>query len=461
MVSSLARFGLACLIALWMTAAAAPSTLVIADVTVINPRHHSMEANRNVVVRGGRITAVTAASAHLPGDARVVRGTGRYLIPGLWDAHVHLTKAGVLSLPLFVANGVTGVRDMGSDLSEVATWRRRIDAGELIGPRIKTPGQILESRSNVERMKRDGTVEPVDRIRVGVGDPDEARRAVNRLAAAGVDHIKMRTTPDLQTFLAAADQAKRHRLPLAVHPIASPDDLLRAGVRSVEHFLTYPPLNNLSDAGRRELFRKIAKAGMYMSNTMVNIDGLISTSYQEGKRIVSDTRGALDPRRKYVCGYLIDDWREQVEENKASPFEELRSELPDLNRDFKEMHEEGVPFLAGTDVGVVFMYPGFSLHDELETLVRDVGFTPMDALAVATDGVPGFYRETSRFGALEPGQSADLVLLDANPVTDIRNVKRIAAVALRGRWFDRADLDRLLAQVEQHAQTGCHEVTGP
>lgn len=450
-----ARSGILCLAALLTNAAQTSRTLVISDVTVISPRHNRVEAHENVVIEGERISAVVPASSRVPKEARIVRGEGRFLIPGLWDAHVHLTKAGILLLPLFVANGITGIRDMGSDLSEVSMWRSQITAGQLIGPHMKTSGQILESRSNVERMKREGTVEPVDRIRVGLADPDEARRAVDRLADAGADHIKMRSTADSQTFVAVAQEAQRRRLPLAVHPIASLEELMRARVRSVEHFLAYPPLNTLSGSERRALFRRMAKAGMYMSNTMVNIDGLISLSYEHGRRIVDDANGTIDPRRKYLCGYLIDDWREQVEENKDSPYDELRRQLPNMYRDFREMREEKVPFLAGRDVGVVFMYPGFSLHDELEQLVRHVGFTPMEALAVATDGVPHFYGETGAFGAIEPGQVADVVLLDANPVADIRNTKRIQAVSVRGRWLERTELDRLFRDVENSAKAGC------
>jgi hypothetical protein len=325
----------------------------------------------------------------------------------------------------------------------------------VIGPRIKTSGQILESSANVERMKREGTVEPVDRIRLGVGTPDEARTAVKRLAAQGVDHIKMRSTPDLDTFRAVAEEAKRRNLPFAAHPVASPEKLIRAGLRSVEHFLTYPPLNALTELQRRTLFRKMAQSGMYLSNTMVNIDGLLSIPYAEGKKIVEDTTGKLDVRRKYLCGYLIQDWREQVEEGKDAPYDPLRKELPNVYRDFREMREEGVQFLAGTDAGVLFIYPGFSLHDELDNLVRDVGFTPMEALRVATDGIPAFYREASSLGAVEPGQAADLVLLDADPLVNIRNTRHIAGVSVRGRWLDRAELDRLLRQVEQSAQRGC------
>jgi hypothetical protein len=455
-----AKGSLIALLGLLVVSPAAGQTVVIKDVTVINPRQGSVQSHQNVIIEGGRIHSIAATSSPGPTGASVVDGKQKFLIPGLWDAHVHLTKTGVLSLPLFVANGVTGVRGMGSDFSEVAEWRTQINAGKVIGPRIKTSGQILESRANVERMKSEGTVEPVDRIRLGVGTPDEARTAVKRLADQGVDHIKMRSTPDLDTFRAVAEEAKRRNLPFAAHPVASPEELLRAGLRSVEHFLTYPPLNALTELQRRTLFRKMAQSGMYLSNTMVNLDGLLSVPYAEGKKIVEDANGKLDVRRKYLCGYLIQDWREQVEEGKDAPYDPLRKELPNVYRDFREMREEGVQFLAGTDAGVLFIYPGFSLHDELDNLVRDVGFTSMEALRVATAGIPAFYQEASSLGAVEPGQAADLVLLDADPLVNIRNTRHIAGVSVRGRWLDRAELDRLLGQVEQSAQRGCRGLIG-
>ncbi len=118
---------------------------------------------------------------------------------------------------------------MGSDFRDVQNWRSFIASGTLVGPQIKSSGEILESKSNIERMKREGTVEPVDRIRIGVANAAEARAAVLRLKHEGVDHIKMRTTPDLETFRAVAEQAKQSGLPFAAHPVEPPDELFRGG----------------------------------------------------------------------------------------------------------------------------------------------------------------------------------------------------------------------------------------
>ena len=438
-------FGNGCLLA---------QTTAITNVTIINPRDKTVEHHQTVLIKGKRITAVQPLSARIPADAIIVAGAGKFLIPGLWDAHVHLTKLGILSLPLFIANGVTSVRDMGSDLAEVARWRSQIESGRLIGPHIKTPGQMLESRANVDRMKREHTVEPVDRLRIGVGNPAEGRAAVDRLAAAGVDHIKMRTTPDLATFLAVGDEARRRHLPFAAHPVASPDELIQAHLRSVEHFLAYPPIT-LPREQRELLFRRIAASGMFMSNTMANLPGL-ELPVEQARARLNDTTGKLDPLRKYVCGYLVEDWREQAEELKDYP-KSFRTELIGEYKNFQELREAAVPFLAGTDTAVLFMYPGFSLHNELHDLVTKVGFTPMDVLRIATYNPFTFYGEDRDRGTIQVGQPADLVLLDADPVADIRNTKKIRGVMVSGRYFDRASLNSLLAEVEQHAQANCDE----
>lgn len=427
-------------------------TTAITDVTVINPRDRSVEAHRTVLIRGKQIAAIQPSNVGIAKDTVIIAGAGKFLIPGLWDAHVHLTKIGILSLPLFIANGVTSVRDMGSDFAEVSRWRSQIENGTLLGPHIKTPGQMLESRANVERMKREHTIEPVDRLRIGVGSPDEGRAAVDRLAALGVDHIKMRTTPDLATFLAVGDEARRHHLPFAAHPVASPEELIRAHLGSVEHFLAYPAIT-LPEDQQQALFHRVALSGMFMSNTMANIPGLELTVEQARARL-NDTTGKLDPLRKYVCGYLVEDWREQAEELKDYP-KSFRKDVAEEYANFRELRKAGVPFLAGTDAAVLFMYPGFSLHDELQDLVNEVGFTPMEVLRIATYNPYVFYGDERGHGAIQAGELADLVLLDVDPAADIRNTKKIRGVMLSGHWFDRQALDSLLVQVEQHARTNC------
>jgi imidazolonepropionase-like amidohydrolase len=398
----------------------------------------------------GRITRVAPAVGAKPGHAAVVDGTGRFLIPGLWDTHVHLTKLGEASLSLFLANGVTSVRDMGSDLAEVLRWRREIASGARPGPRIKTPGQILESRANVERMKREATVEPVDRMRMPVGTPDEGRAAVARLADAGADFLKIRTVADAATLTAIADAARARGLKLTGHPVGPPDALIQARMASVEHLLTFAPLDS-GPGDRRALFERLRDGGVRMGTTIVNLERSVLVPYDKAVAQLQS-----DPLKRYVGRYLASDWVEQVEEKKgpeeARAIETYLKIVPGLLRDLREMHAAGVKFLAGSDAAVVFIHPGVSLHGELESLVRQVGLTPLDALRAATINPAELFGLEGELGGIRPGHRADLVLLDASPLADIRATQRIVGVMRDGQWLDRAALDGLLERAARETE---------
>lgn len=444
--------------ALLARAAQAQGRLIFEHVGVVDLDARVVRPDMTVVVAGGRITRVEPAGAPAgavadtpaPGPTTVIDGRGRVLIPGLWDTHVHLTKLGPGALAAFLANGVTSVRDMGSDLAEVGRWRREIDAGGRPGPRIKTAGQILETPTHVARMKRGRTVEPVDRLRIAVGTPDEARAAVARLAGGGVDLVKVRSIENVPTLRAIARAARARGLPLAGHPVASPDTLIATGVTDVEHLLTYPPLATAPSA-RRALYARLRRAGVWMGTTTVNFEGSVLVPYD-----TAVARLRTDALRRYVSRYLATDWAEQVEETKSpeavAAAAAYRRQLPRLLRDLREMHAAGVRFLAGSDAAVVFMYPGFSLHGELESLVAQVGLAPADALRAATVNPAAFFGLERELGAVTAGYRADLVLLAGDPLTDVRRTRQIVGVVRDGRWFDRAALDALLERAAAEAR---------
>jgi len=432
-------------LALTAGACRAQATLVFRNVAVVDLDGGTVRPDMIVEVANGRVTRVEPAAgrpAPPSAQATVVDGRGKFLIPGLWDSHVHLTKLGAAGLPAFVANGVTSVRDMGSDLAEVLQWRREIESGARPGPRIKTAGQILETRANVERMKREATVEPVDRLRIPIGTPAEAQAAVARLARAGADLLKVRSVADVATLRVLVDAARVHGLSLTGHPVAPPDTLIDLPMGSVEHLLTFPPLTS-PPAERRALFERMRDAKVWMGTTTVNVEGSILVPYQ-----TAIARLRTDPLGRFVSRYLASDWLEQVEEKKlpeaATATAAYKRELPNLLRDLREMHAAGVSFLAGSDAAVAFMYPGFSLHGELESLVQSVGLKPVEALRAATVNPAAFFGLERELGAIRPGYRADFVLLNGNPMEDIRRTRQIAGVARDGRWFDRAALDALL-----------------
>lgn len=403
-----------------------------------------------VEVESDRIVSVQPVTEReKPDEGRVIDATGKFLIPGLWDCHVHLTKLGPSSLPLFLAYGVTSVRDMGSDLAEVVEWRRQIAAGDRVGPRIKTSGQIMESASNVERMIRQQTVEPVERIRTPLAGPSDAAAAVRNLAIGGADFIKIRTVPDEATFRALAEASKAEGLPLTGHPVAPPAVLAEVGMASVEHVLSLTPIESADE--RQTLYNRLLRSGVRMSTTTVNLDNSVLLSHSEAVERLRN-----DPQMKYVGDYLRRDWQEQVEERRgvkaAEHLEAIQRLRTLMFRDLREMNDAGVEFLAGSDAAVVFIYPGSSLHGELESLVHNVGMTPAEALRAATLNPAAFFGMKDDLGSVERGQLADFVLLGGNPLEDISNSSRIVGTMARGHWYDRSALDELMRMAERQAR---------
>ena len=432
--------------------AAAQPPLVVSDVTVIDGTGAAARPHMTVVIDRGRITAVdSGARLTLHRDATIIDGRGRFLIPGLWDMHVHLAKAGASSLQLFIANGVTSVRDMGGDFAVIAQWRSEIASARRVGPRIRSPGPILESAARVRRMKERGTVEPVDRFRAPVGDTADARRVVDSVARLGVDFIKVRTATSPETYLAIANAARRAGLTLAAHgDIVPANQMLRAGQRSIEHAI-YPSLQKQDAAVRAQLIRELATAHVAVVPTMVNYYQWLNVPPSDARRIIEDSLGRIDPRRRYVTGYLLADWKEQLAERGTVKDALIRRFFltrvyNGVLRDMREMRRAGVRILPGTDVGVALEYPGFSLRDELGYFVDKLGMTPLEALVSATRSAAEFSGMLDSLGTIERGKLADVVLLDADPLADIHNVGRIDAVIARGELYDRAKLSALLAR---------------
>ena len=427
-------------------------TLVVQNVLLIDGTGTAPREHMSVVVQGSRIVAVGGVDdIVVPEQATVIDGAGKFLIPGLWDSHVHLGKSRENSLPLFVANGVTAVRDLGGDYRSVISWRREIEAGDRLGPAIFTAGPILENQTNIERMQRQGMVEPVSRTRLGIATPEEATQAVEFIAALGVDFVKVRTVASPEVFQAIAAACDQHNLPLFGHSVGPPEDLLAFGQDCLEHSFL-PPLTERGQEEREKLFKRMALADVIVTPTLA-ARRLYTDSQENIDRIVSDTSGEYDTRRKYLAGYLIEDWREQAAERKASQhvLERILNLLPEVDRDIREMKQAGVKMLAGSDTAVVLVFPGFGLHDELEQMVTQLQMTPMEALLSATKHAAECVGVQQTRGTLEVGKVADFVLLTANPLDDIRNTTAIDSVCLAGKWYPRRELDSMLQDVADRA----------
>jgi imidazolonepropionase-like amidohydrolase len=415
---------------------AAQDLLAIRDVTVIDGSGGAPIPGATVLLEGRRILAMDAEAMEIPPDARVVAGKGKFLIPGLWDMHTHLSKARSPALPLLVANGVLGVRDAGGDMAELQRWEAEIRAGERAGPRIAMAGPYLESPANVLRVLLAETVEPEERTRIPVDGPSDARRVVDSIAAAGLDLVKVRTWRDLETFRAIAEAARERGLPLAAHAFGLPPEMLREGlVSSIEHFLEVPAAWTREE--RLGFYTDLGEKGTVVVATIATFDESVLVLPESLAMAVENAEG--------VSAFLRADWREQLADQSAGAVAGWRSYYPTLVESWREMREAGMRLLPGSDLAVAGILPGASLHRTLALMVEQVGLSPMEAIVAGTRQSAEYLGLSDSLGVIAPGMIADLVLLDADPLADIRNTARVAAVIQGGRLLDRAALDSLRA----------------
>jgi imidazolonepropionase-like amidohydrolase len=432
--------------------------IAIVGVTVIDPSSSEpAKPNQTILISDGVIRAILPSSSPIPSSARRVDGRGKFAIPGLWDAHVHFMNTGVTALPLFVAHGVTSVREMGGFIDSTRAWQARMKAGTLVGPRIFTPGPILESprylQGVVERSARAKShlALRVLPYRIGVADSVEARRAIDSLVKLQVDFVKVRTSANPAAFYAILREARRAGLRVAAHQQNLPmRSALDSGLTDLEHAIL-PPTSRLSAATRDSLYRKFVDNGAFYTPTLTVSRAVMLSGDSAARAIFGPDAIRLDERRAYASPWLLGWWRMQVDERATDTSSTRAAEgneaYASSTADVQRMHELGVNILAGTDAGSVLVYPGFGLHEELRRLVEDAKLSPRDALWSATVGPARFARLDDRLGTLTAGKIADIVLLDADPLSDIRNTRRIFAVVQAGRLFSRAELDELLRQV--------------
>jgi imidazolonepropionase-like amidohydrolase len=439
--------------------------LVIRDVTVIDGTGALPMSDMTVVVEDGRITAVGASDdVRIGGTARVVDGRGKYLIPGLWDMHVHLRDLDG-TLPLFVVNGVTTVRDMGSVLEETVALREAVDRGAIPGPRILTSGMAVESRKWVTqyvalRRELGATQDEIDdflRTRILVGDTLEARAVVDSLLAGGADFIKIRHAESPEVFAALGTAAREAGTHLAGHYvwIIGLGESATLGQRSIEHNVL-PGFDRRSAEEQQAIFEELRRSGTQLVPTLVtNVAETIPVD--SVRRIAEDRDGRIDPRNRYVSHGIRRSWTAAAELNardsERPPPEVIRQMMDGSNAFLREARAAGVGMLAGTDAPTTGTYFGFSLHDELEALVQVFGMTPMEALRSATALPAAFMGVEASVGTVAPGKRADLVLLDADPLADIANTRRITLVIAEGRVYDRSRLDELLRSIAASIET--------
>ncbi|QUH03121.1 amidohydrolase family protein [Saccharopolyspora erythraea] len=449
-------------------------TIVLTGATVIDATGADPRPGTTVVLRGDRITEVGhRAGITVPDGARVVDVTGKYVIPGLADMHVHADGPPASVLPLYLANGVTTVRVMWGDTCH-HEWRRGIESGELAGPRMWIGSRIVDGRPSLWRgFGLDAPFAEVD----GAAD---ARRAVEQAQSDGADFVKVYSRISAEDYLALAEEAGRRGIAFAGHcpdtvPITEAAEL---GQRSFEHlFGIWSSTSDQEPALRGQAAGIDTRDGGYNSwfQQTHALEWRAATTFDERKaalvfRRLAETGSAqvptlvmhrildmpelgslTDERLRYLPPGTAAQWKEIVDglylPGRTGEESAQRRELFERRlRMTAALREAGVPVLAGTDVGTPFTFPGFSLHDELELLVR-AGFTPMQALRAATAEPAAFLGAGELLGTVEPGRLADLVVLDDDPLRDIANTRRIHAVVARGRLLPARERARMLDDV--------------
>ncbi len=446
---------------------AAQNALAITHVSVIDVASGAINPDNTVLVTGNRITyAGPATSATIPATATVIDGRGKFVIPGLWDMHVHafVQPFSDFAGPLMIANGVTGARDMGYYIDTTLRWRFDIAAGREIGPRlvvgVRVDGPVAKARFVATVVTEEDGVRAVDTL--------SKRRDGTRRA----DFIKTYSWVPRAAYYGIAREAKKLGVPFAGHVPYSVSvvEASDAGQRSIEHEDDLMRACTSKDsllrvragdiktfsAGTLALMRAQALiirtsydpvacrtviATLARNHTWVTPTLVV---YQPYARAL-DSASTHPEWTKYVPGVVEGGWRYRA--SLVSPTDSMvvRSFFSfDRTRDLRDA---GVKLLAGTDMPQAFVYPGFSLHDELELLVK-AGLTPLEALRSATYNPAEFLGALDSLGTITQGKVADLVLLDADPLTDIRNTRRISLVIANGRMFDTAARAQLLKHVE-------------
>ena len=456
--------------------------LAISDVTVIDATGAPPKPNMTVIITGDRITEIfKTGEVAIPKNAQVIDGTGKFVIPGLWDMHVHAVLGSLPEtyFPMFIANGVTGVRDMAADLGLLRQLRKDINEGKRVGPRM-IAGQMV-----------DGPMPVWPGLPISISDEVSARQTAASVRDRGADFIKVYSLIPRPAYFALADEAKKRGITFAGHvPVSvSAFEVSDAGQKSIEHLegilrscsaiepelrktieeavkdakdtrqmreavvralneTEFRAMETYSQEKAAALFARFAANGTWQAPNLV---------VHRAAAFMDDKDFTNDPRLKYVHRDIRDSWKNQDDFRLKNRTAESTARHRMLFQKQLElvlaMHRAGVKLLAATDALVWYVIPGFSLHDELELFVK-AGLNPMEALQTATRNPAIYLGLIDMVGTVEKGKQADLVLLEASPLENISNTKRISAVIVGGRLIPKVSLEKMLTDVERAASDG-------
>jgi imidazolonepropionase-like amidohydrolase len=421
---------------------------LITNVNIIDVKTGKILKNKTVAIDNNHITAIYDKEIISSDSTIVIEGNGKYLIPGLWDMHAHYRWSHLDLDPLLIANGITGIREMWGDMPSIVDIPKKTPIEIFSSPDIYTSADLIDGNPPSF---------PGFQGSIVVTTPDEAVAAVDKQVEKKVDFIKVYSSLSEDCLMAIGKEAKMKNIPFAGHIPngVSIYKAIDAGMASSEHLFGFlyacssntnirntpddklieELISSFSEERFDSLCSVLTKSSMWLCPTLTVIRAL---------GYFNDTTFTNDKRMAYLPGYIIDLWDQQTKgsDDNDMAFNSSKARfLFELDL-IGKMNKKGVKLLAGTDFPNAYVFPGFSLHDELSLMVKG-GMSELDAIRTATLNPAIFMNKVNDFGSVEVGKLASLVLLNKNPLENIENTTSIETVILRGRVIDRTTLDKM------------------
>ena len=455
--------------------------ICIENISTIDPEAGLKEHQTLIIQDGKIIKIVPSEELQLDPQNEIIDGTGKFLIPGLWDAHVHFSYIEDLAprmFDLFMAYGITSLRDTGGKIDFVRKWKEASLANPTEIPRLMIAGPLLDGLPNVY----DGSAPSRPPLSVGLGTVEDVVSQISLLDSIGVDLLKAYEMLSPEQFQTVTRLAKEKKLKVTGHVPLSMDVISasNAGLNSMEHLRNLElscaanaeellsqrqtllrqgrndpggilrsrihqaqretAIQNYDEAQAEKVLSVLAKNQTWQIPTLALSTGFVARPY-------------LRPDFQTSFAYLPDSiqrqWIQNIEAFKARPVTQFNQDYTAWILEIvKKIHEAEIGIMAGTDCPIFFLTPGRSLHEELAVLVK-AGLSPLEALKTATLNPAKYFNLEGELGAIQENMLADLIILDANPLDDINNTLRINGVIKQGNYFDRAKLDQLLSTLEE------------
>jgi imidazolonepropionase-like amidohydrolase len=421
---------------------------VITDVNIVDVNTGKILKNKTLAIDNNRITAIYNKEIVGSDSTMVIDGKGKYLIPGLWDMHAHYQWSRVDLDPLLIANGITGVREMWGNMPAFVVVPKSAQQEGLVSPDIYLSADLIDGNP------------PSFPGSIVVSTTDEAAGAVKSQMDKKVNFLKVYSSLTEECFLAVAEEAKKNNIPFAGHIPngVSIYKAIEAGMASSEHLYGFLDACSSVDTSNEALIGTfsekrfdsicsvLAKSSMWLCPTL---------TVNRAMGYLNDSIFINDNRKAYLPEYVLEIWNQKLNPYTKSQIDNFANSsrvryLFELSL-IGKMNEKGVKFLAGTDFPNPYVFPGFSLHDELSLMVKG-GMPILDALRTATVNPAKFMNKADDFGSVEVGKIASLILLNKNPLEDIENSTSIETVIIRGKVYNRKALDLMLEKAKSNAE---------